>query len=312
MVGALLSWSRFVPLFFVVISCFGKDRTLVAQTVKAKPFCVEKSFQNRCLEALVCQEIAEVGQSLTIPPRVVDSKTRQAAANTESQHSDYAECLEMPVLLGASGRSSNSLQGLQSTLETSRLCVQSKDRQWKSNEISKQEEAQQTGSKFERCGEPREEQKQGGGDGIHEQVTLGGQFPSDKDNYCRSSSSRGDRNGCFDRTSDASLPKCRGGHQPSSSTSTWAQKCPWIPSSRIGGKTPDIRGESQRSCSHAWALESIGKNHQAAQGDRHPVDCNGRRMDFLLQTCQGQVRTTQGVVPSVSGFKCNITRCLEA
>ena len=271
----------------------------MAQTVKAKPFCVEKSFQNRCVEALVCQEVAEVGQSLTIPSRFFDSKRRQAEANTESQHSDYAKYLEMPVLLGAGGRSSNSLQGLQSTLETSRLCIPSKDRQWKSIEISKQEEAQQTGIKFERCGELREEQKQGRGDGIHEQVTLGCQFPSDKSNDCRSSSSRGDRNSCFDRTSDASFPKCRGGHQPSSSTSTWAQAGPWVSSSRTGGETSDIRGEGQRSCSHARALKPIRKNHQAAQGDRHPVDSNGRRMDFLFQTGQRQVRAPQGVVPSV-------------
>ena len=299
MVGAPLSWSRLVPLLFVVISCFGKDRTVVAQTVKAKPFCVEESFQNRCLEALVCQEVAKVGQPFTITPRVFDSKTRQAEADTEIQHSEYAECLEMPVLLGASGRSSESLQGLQSTLETSRLCVQSKGRQWRSNEISKQEEAQQTGIKFERCGELREEQKQGGGDGIHEQVALGGQFPPDKGSYGRTTSSSGDRSSCFDRTSDASFPKCRGGHQPSSSTSAWAQTSPWISSSRIGGKTPDIRGEDQRSCSHARALEQIGKNQQAAQGDRHPTDCNGRGMDFLFQACQRQVRAAQVVVPSV-------------
>ena len=301
MVGAQYLCFGVLLQTFGLIFGAGDGGTVVAQAIEAESCCSQTGFQTEHLEVVVPSKIRQVGIFSGVPSRVGSTSSNQAAAFTEIQHSDNAECLEMPVLLGAGGRSSNALHELQATLETSRLCIPTTNHKQKTQKISKCEEAHQAGNQFDRCGELREEQGDGRGDGVHEQTTLGGQLTADKVEYCRSSDSRNEGNTCFNRTSNASISKHRRSRcQPSSSTSTWAETSPWKPSSRIGGETSSMRRESQGSCSFACPFEPNGKNHQAAQGDRHPTDCNGRGVGFLLQTSPAEVRAAQGHVSSVS------------
>ena len=299
MVGALIPFIWLVLSFFAGALWTGKDRAVVAQTVKAEPVCCEKSLQEWCLEVLVHQEVEEVGQALGTTSRIYNSSSSQAAADQEIQHSEDAGSLEMSFLLGAGGRPSNTLQGLQSSLEASRPSIQSSSGKQKGKEVSKCEKTPTKGIKFERCGELREDRRAAGRDGIHRQVALGGDFAPDKSGHSGNQCVRVKGDNCSHGTTNAIYSEHRGTRcQPGSPTSPGFEASLGQFATGDGSQTAGVRRQGQGSCLDSWAFEQIGKDLKAAQRNRHQTYCDGRELASLFQKGPAEVRAASNHVSS--------------
>ena len=104
MVGACFSCLAVLLQIFGLILGAGNGRTVVAQAIKARSCCDPSGLQDQSLEVVVPSKIGKVGKFSGKSSRFSGSSFCQAAADKEIQQSENAQCLEMPVLLGASGK----------------------------------------------------------------------------------------------------------------------------------------------------------------------------------------------------------------